>query len=193
MVALAGGLAGAGLLLVVRGLVGATTPLAALVAELHRPRLVQVPVDHRGLAVRWLAGSGTPSRDADLAVCERDLARWVQDRLVWSLLLASPGLALVLLSVAGGVAPVSPFVAVSAACVGAIAGWFYARFDLASDADIVPWQRIQISPTQLKDERLRRSFLAAIPSRPVAIFVLCSKGDRVFEWQHLKAPIPKAV
>ncbi len=135
VVALAGGLAGAGLLLVVRGLVGATTPLAALVAELHRPRLVQVPVDHRGLAVRWLAGSGTPTRDADLAVCERDLARWVQDRLVWSLLLAAPGLALVLLSVAGGVAPVSPFVAVAAACVGAIAGWFYARIDLASDAD----------------------------------------------------------
>ena len=122
MVALAGGFAGAGVLLVIRGFVGTTTPLTALVAELHRPRRVEVPIDHRGRAVRWLAGSGSPERDRDLAVCERDFARWVQDRLVWSLLLASPGMALVLLS-AGGASLVSPFVAIGAAAVGAIGGY----------------------------------------------------------------------
>ena len=135
MMTFAGGLAGAGLLLVIRGLVGATTPLAGLVAELHRPRLVQVPADHRGQAIRWLAGSGSPTRDSDLAVCERDLTRWVRDRLVWSLLLAGPGLVLVMLAVAGGDSPLSPLVAVGAAVVGAIGGWFYARVDLASDAE----------------------------------------------------------
>jgi len=134
MVALAGGLAGAGLLLVVRGFVGSTTPLSALVAELHRPRRLEAPIDHRGRAVGWLAGASSPTRDRDLAVCERDVARWVQDRLVWSLLLASPGMAFVLLS-AGGAGLVSPFVAIGAAAVGAIGGWFYARIDLASDAD----------------------------------------------------------
>ena len=135
LVTFAGGLAGAGVLLVVRGFVGATTPLAGLVAELHRPRLAQVPANHRGQAIRWLAGAGSPARDADLAVCERDLARWVQDRLVWSLLLAAPGLVLVMLSATGGTSPVSPLVAIGAAIAGAVGGWFYARVDLASDAE----------------------------------------------------------
>ena len=38
IVTVAGGLAGAGLLLMIRGIVGSTTPLAAVVTELHRPR-----------------------------------------------------------------------------------------------------------------------------------------------------------
>ncbi len=162
VVAVAGGLAGAGVLLVLRGIVGATTPLAALVAELHRPRLAGQEADRRGRAVRWLAGSATPSRDADLAICERDLARWVQDRLVWSVLLASPGLALVLLSVAGGVAPVSPVVAVAAASVGSVGGWFYARLDLASDAD-----------------KARRAFLHGLAGYLELVTILMSGGAGV--------------
>jgi tight adherence protein C len=59
----------------------------------------------------------------------------VQDRLVWSLLLAAPGLVLVMLSATSGPSPVSPLVAVGAAIVGAAGGWFYARVDLASDAE----------------------------------------------------------
>ena len=49
---LAGALAGAGLLLIARGAVGHTAPLAAIVAELHRPRVDQPPTTRRDAAVR---------------------------------------------------------------------------------------------------------------------------------------------
>lgn len=130
----AGATAGAGLLLIVRGLVGTTMTLTDVVAELHRPRNVDIGPTRRQMAVQQLAGRPSRGRDADLAVCERSLDRYVQDRLVWSLLGAAPGLACVLLT-AGGVAVVPAPVAVIAALAGAPVGWLYARFDLRSDAE----------------------------------------------------------
>jgi Flp pilus assembly protein TadB len=128
----ASGLAASGVLLVVRGLVGATPPLTALVADLHRPRTA-APTAAR---VPWdrLAGPATTSRDADLAVCGKDPAGWVRERATWALLGAAPGVALVLLSAAGAITSVPASVAAAVAILGAVAGWLWARVDLASDA-----------------------------------------------------------
>ncbi len=61
-VTFAAALAGAGLLLVIRGMVGITVPLAEVVADLHRPRTRIAPVTRRDRAVERLAGrpSGGP-------------------------------------------------------------------------------------------------------------------------------------
>jgi hypothetical protein len=127
------GLAAAGLLLMVRGLVGTTTPLTAVVAELHRPRTTASRL-RRDIVVGNLAGAPSPRRDADLAVCERDLAGWVTDRCRWAALGTGPGLVLVVFAAAGAVPAVRVTMAVAATAVGAVAGWWWARVDLASDA-----------------------------------------------------------
>ena len=57
--ALAGALAGGGVLLMVRGMVGTTEPLAALVAELHRPRHGARTLSRRTEVVDRLAGRRT--------------------------------------------------------------------------------------------------------------------------------------
>ena len=133
-VTFAAALAGAGLLLVIRGMVGITVPLAEVVADLHRPRTRTAPVTRRDRAVERLAGHPSAARDADLAVCERDVAQWVQHRLTWTLLGAAPGLALVVFAATGSLTVVPPAAALMAVPVGAAAGWCYARVDLASDA-----------------------------------------------------------
>ena len=69
-------------------------------------------------AVERLAGHPSAARDADLAVCERDLAQWVQDRLAWALLGAAPGLALVVFAATGSLTVVSPAVALVAVAGG---------------------------------------------------------------------------
>src|SRR5947207_2374123 len=61
--AVAFGLAAAGLLLIGRGLVGTTTPLAAIVAELHRPRTATRP-SRTERTVTVLAGASSARRDA---------------------------------------------------------------------------------------------------------------------------------
>jgi Flp pilus assembly protein TadB len=161
IVTCAAGLAGAGLLLVVRGLLGSTVPLGAVVAELHRPR-TSADVDRTGRAVELLAGRPTTGRDADLAVCERGTAEWVQHRLTWTLLGTAPGIALVLLSAVGSVSAVPPTVGVLAIPAGAVAGWSYARVDLAGDA-----------------RRARRDFRHALASYLELVTILMAGGAGV--------------
>lgn len=132
---LAGACAGAGLLLVVRGLVGSTTPLDVLVADLHRPRTQHAPDDRRRRIVERLAGAPTPDRATDLAVLERTLDKYLEGRLTWSMLAAAPGLALLLLTATGSMTLLSPGVLVIIVVGGAIGGWFYAPVDLRSDAE----------------------------------------------------------
>ena len=127
------GLGAAGVLLLARGLVGTTTPLASVVAELHRPRTA-TPPPRSAVIMETRAGRSSPSRDADLAVCERDVARWLTDRCRWALLGATPGLLLVLLTVTGVVRVVAVTAALAATVLGAGGGWWWARVDLASDA-----------------------------------------------------------
>ena len=131
---LAGALAGAGVLLVARGVVGETAPLAAIVAELHRPRVEAVLTSRRDVWVRRLAGQSTPQRDQDLAACERTEDRFVQDRLVWAAIGAAPGAGLLMLSAGGASSVVPAGVLVLGVPIGAVGGWLYARLDLRSDA-----------------------------------------------------------
>jgi Flp pilus assembly protein TadB len=72
---------------------------------------------------------------SDLAVCERDLARWVQDRLKWATLGATflTAAVVVVPTAAGGSPPV--VAATVAAGVGGSAGWLYAVVDLRTDAE----------------------------------------------------------
>lgn len=132
---LAGAMAGTGLVLVARGIVGTTTPLASLITELHRPRNSVTVSGRRTEIVEVLGGRATPDRDADFAVCERSLDKYVQDRFVWSLIGASPALGLLVLQALGAVTVLSPGVLLLATLAGGLAGWFYARVDLRSDAE----------------------------------------------------------
>lgn len=132
---LAGAMAGTGLVLVARGIVGTTTPLASLITELHRPRNRPIVSGRRTEIVEVLGGRATPDRDADFAVCERSLDKYVQDRFVWSLIGASPALGLLVLQALGAVTVLSPGVLLLATLAGGLAGWFYARVDLRSDAE----------------------------------------------------------
>ena len=131
----AGALAGAGVLLIARGAIGDTAPLAAVVAELHRPRIATAAPTRRDVLVRVLAGQSSSARARDLAVCERDTDCYVQDRMVWAAIGAAPGAGLLLLSAGGAVSVMSAGVLALAIPTGAVAGWLYARVDLRSDAD----------------------------------------------------------
>lgn len=136
LTAVIGALAGTGVWLVARGVVGTTTPIAAFVAELHRPRLARPAATSRvDAALERLAGPIDERRAAALAVCERDTAKFVQDRFVWMLLGASPGLAFIGLAAAGAMPTFSMLVLLLATGVGAIVGWFWSLVDLRSDAD----------------------------------------------------------
>ncbi|MCU1395314.1 MAG: secretion system protein [Ilumatobacteraceae bacterium] len=132
----AGACAGGGVLIIARGLVGTTEPLTALVTELHRPRTTAATAGRsKRLSLEALAGRSTPDRASDLAVCERDLGKYVQDRLLWAAMFGAPGALLLLLSVTGSASFVSPSLLLIALVGGATGGWFYARIDLRSDAD----------------------------------------------------------
>lgn len=131
----AGALAGAGVLLIVRGVLGDTAQLAAVLADLHRPRVATVPVSRRQLLVQWSAGRSSAARERDLAVCERTVDRYVQDRLVWAALGATPVAGLLVLA-AGGAATIVPTgLLVAGIPAGAVLGWLYARVDLRSEAE----------------------------------------------------------
>jgi tight adherence protein C len=134
LVAIDAALGMAGVLLMVRGLVGVTTPLSAVVAELHRPRHPATTRRRRAQFVEQLVGKRTPKLESDLAMCERSPAKYVQDRFVWALLFAAPGLAITLLAVAGTVSWATPALGLVAIAAGAVGGWLWARADLASDA-----------------------------------------------------------
>ncbi len=130
----AGALAGAGVVLAVRGAVGQAPPLGVLVTELHRPR-TPTTAHGRGLVVGRLAGRPSAALAADLAVLEWTPQRWVQARALWALLGATPGLALSAMSAGGAIGVFPPAVLVMSVPAGAAAGWFYARIDLRSDAE----------------------------------------------------------
>lgn len=135
LVTFAGAVAGLGVVLFIRGLVGASTPLTAVVAELHRPRVAVVRARRWDTVARRLAGRPTTSLTVDLAACERDEARWVRDRLVWVGLGASPTLVVGTYAAAGNSRFASPLTAAVVLVGGATGGWLYARVDLASDAE----------------------------------------------------------
>lgn len=158
----AGALAGAGLLLVARGAVGSRAPLAALVDELHRPRIAQPATSQRRALVERLAGRSTRSREQDLAVCERTVDRYVQGRLVWAVLGAAPGGLLLLMTVGGAVDLVPPFGVVATLALGATGGWLYARLDLRSDA-----------------EKARRAFRHSLAAYLELVTILMSGGAGV--------------
>lgn len=120
----AGAIAGAGLLLLARGAVGQGVPLAAVVAELHRPRVAEPPISRRDAVVAQLAGRSSQARERDLAACERTIDRYVQDRLVWAALGVSPGAALLVLSAGGAMSVMRPVGLMAAMVLGAFAGWF---------------------------------------------------------------------
>lgn len=132
LVAIACGLATGGVVLGARGLLGVTAPLDEVVADLHRPRRP----GHTATRDRWswVAGRPSPGLTADLAVTGKDTADWVRDRCTWALLAATPGLIATMLTAAGALQVLSPAVALGLVAVGAVAGWMWARVDLASDA-----------------------------------------------------------
>jgi Flp pilus assembly protein TadB len=162
LVAIACAVGAAGVMLIVRGAVGVTTPLSAVVAELHRPRTPTATRSRRERLVEQLAGRRTTRLERDLAVCERTPARYVQDRLVWALLLAAPGSGLTLLWAVAAVSWASPTVGVVAILAGALGGWWWARADLASDA-----------------ERHRRTFRHALAAYLELVTILLSGGAGV--------------
>lgn len=157
----ASGMTAAGLVLILRGFAGTTVPLASLVADLHRPRLATVAVPRRVRLIEQLSGRPTPSRSADLAVCERDLSRYVRDRCIWAGLGVTAGALLTLLA-AGGAIAITPIVALGLAVAGAAAGWGWARIDLRSDAD-----------------RARRAFRHALASYLELVTILMAGGAGV--------------
>lgn len=134
--ALAGGLFGAGVFLVVRGALVHPAPLGELLAELHRPRTIAPSRPTRWWHRGWAAvgGAGLAGRDADLAVCERSRAKFVSDRATWAALGAAAGSSALLLRPVGVFTFIPPALALAAVPAGAVAGWFYALADLRSDA-----------------------------------------------------------
>jgi Flp pilus assembly protein TadB len=161
VVAVACGLGAAGLLLVVRGLVGTVPPLTTVVADLQRPRTPDTAA-RRSVSFERLAGPPSPARDVDLAVCGKDAAGWVRDRAAWALIGATPGVMLVLLTGTAVVTVVPVTVAALVAVIGAAAGWAWARVDLASDA-----------------ARARREFRHALASYLQLVTILMAGGAGV--------------
>jgi hypothetical protein len=150
-------------LLIVRGLVGSTTSLAALVAELHRPRPTTTPPSAtRDKLIVAAAGRPSARRAADLAVCDRDVAWFAHQRLAWTLLGGAPGAVIVTLTATGVITTVPPPVGLASVVLGAGAGWLYARVDLASDA-----------------ERARRAFRHALACYLELVTILIAGGAGV--------------
>lgn len=138
LVTLAGVMAGAGMVLIVRGCMSPTPELAEVVADLHRPRVASVrptPLRERlDEAASRVALMGIGDRRSDLEVCERSVDKFTQDRLTWALLGASAGVFGVALRPLGVVPWLTTPLALSMIVVGATAGWFWALLDLRSDA-----------------------------------------------------------
>jgi tight adherence protein C len=134
--ALAGALLGAGLLLVVRGVMVHPAPLGDLLADLHRPRTPSAPRPTRWWerAAAAVGAAGLTGREPDLAVCERTHAKFVADRAAWAAIGAAVGGSAVLLRPLGLFTFVPVPLALAAVPMGAVVGWFYALEDLRTDA-----------------------------------------------------------
>jgi tight adherence protein C len=148
-----GALAGLGLTLVVVGMLSTTTPLDALVDNLHRPRVALNDTRRDPTVVALLAGRQSAGRDADLAICERTLAT-----LMFGGLPLITGLALGAL---GGVRIPAP-VLLGASVLGAAGGFAFAVQDLHSDG-----------------ERKRREFRHALGSYLELVTILIAGGRGV--------------
>lgn len=135
MMTFAGALAGAGLLLMVRGALFVTsTPLHAVIDELHRPRpAVRIKRSTLDVLADKASGRAARTRAADLAVCERSVSKFAQDRLVWAMFAAAVPLGLVPLITVDVLSLPIGFVLVGV-IVAAVGGWLYALIDLRSDA-----------------------------------------------------------
>lgn len=159
----AGCLAGIGVLLVVRGAMTPARPLADVVEDLHRPRMT-VRLSRRDrfdAATERFALLGVTNR-ADLEVCERTPAKFTSDRITWSVLFAAPGLLGLALGPLQVMAWLSLPMALLAAVVGAVAGWFYALIDLRSDA-----------------AKARREFVSSLASYLDLVSILMAGGAGV--------------
>lgn len=136
VVAIAGGLVGGGLWMLLRGVVGPHVSLAAFVDDLHRPRSSRPAAESRLDA--WVVatvGRGASRHARDLAVCERSVTRYAIDRLSWAAIFTAPAVVAVAMSSAG-IWSAAPWTLTAAAVpVAAVAGWFYAVVDLRSDAE----------------------------------------------------------
>lgn len=160
---LAGALAGGGLLLVVRGALFVTsTPLDAVLDDLRRPRPA-APVRRRALDTfaDRASGRAARARASDLAVCERSVSKFAQDRLVWSLFAAAAPLGLLPL-ITVGVLSLPVGLVLSATLVAAVGGWLYALVDLRSDA-----------------KKARREFRHALASYLELVTILMAGGAGV--------------
>ena len=127
----------AGITLMVRGLLGVTPSLDSVVDDLRRPRnAVPLPSSASQRIAARLAGAGSVERDADLAVCDRSVDWFVQQRIIWSAMGALPGLCLFALSSWGLAAFFPGPLLLLGSGVGVVVGWFYARVDLSSDGEL---------------------------------------------------------
>lgn len=164
MMVLAGCLAGAGVLLMIRGAMSPAQPLAELVVELHRPRSARPSTRRERLdaAAERLALVGMRGRTADMAVCERSVAQFAQGRLVWALLASSSGLVLVALRPLGVAGWLSIPMALAISVAAGVAGWFYALVDLRRDA-----------------ARARRKFVSSLASYLDLVAILMAGGAGV--------------
>lgn len=137
VMAFAGALVGGGLLLILRGAFGSAVSLTSFVDDLHRPRATEVaaPQAWTTTVLSKTVGPSAERHRVDLEICERDLAKFAQDRLAWTAIFALPGLALLALLPTGIVSFISPLLSLAVLVGGAVAGWLYAVVDLRSDAE----------------------------------------------------------
>ncbi len=135
LVAIAGGMFGGGVLMMVRGATGPTATLTDFLDELKRPRHATDAA--AGTTVdRLLASTVQGSIDkhrSNLDICERTAVKFATDRLLWATIFAMPGFGL-LLATFSGWDVVPPSLALLGTIALAIGGWFYALADLRSDA-----------------------------------------------------------
>ena len=168
--ALLGALAAAGVVLIVRGLVGVAPPLGVYVEGLHRPRSTSRD------RWWWLVGSG-PELEAccELVGWSRD--RWRSTRL--GFVAGVAGFAVVFTVLLWLVGFVSLSVALVALPVGAVAGWWLALLHLRELAGGV---RVQASATVAVFLTLVQALMAAGagPNGAMTSAVLVGQG-RVFE------------
>lgn len=136
--AIAGGLIGGGILLLLRGAFGATATLPSFVEELHRSRepVTSTPMSWVDDLVIRTAGQSAARHRADLDICERTPAKFARDRLAWAAIGATPGMLLLVLSPTGVVGFSTPSIALVTTVTGVVAGWIFSVFDLRSDAAV---------------------------------------------------------
>lgn len=133
---LAGALLGGGLLLILRGTVlGAPPPLETVLADLRRPRELHRARQSRiDVLADTIAGESIARRGPDIAINEYTAAKFLEQRLIWAVLGASPGLLFLAVGAAGVTTPLPAAVCLLGVVVGLVGGWFYALVSLRSDA-----------------------------------------------------------